>query len=451
MDYNNLKIFKIFGYEKNVLKSQLEKYPIYNDKEKIVLLDNFIGEIYDDFNSILSDYDFKKFINYLLEKKDNPQTLNFSNIFGSNSIISFDLENNIKKIIEIDDDNIFNNIIDKYSNIWINKKDIPLDPLTNLTLSNDEFNISKIIFNFMNNNLKNQISTKFYIISYKRLEKIISYLPKSNNYFTIILYNLNCRGNYKRTNLSNYKKNNISIKTLIDIKKIKSEKEGNFYELYLNILFKILIEHNKFEDFNEILNIIYCSSQLDLLDMINTIRPELINLDLVGLKKIIYYGRFNVFEFLFFNIPYVILDLLSKSNPLDISESDDFSYNEDIWDGAIWYEQECNKQIIGTRRHKELIDLILSICAEKNYLHVLFTNDIKKNWIDLALEYKLQTSYQDSSYFISYETLLEMLKLTFDITNKDSIQTHINMFGKKATWNWIKESGNENFLDLFFE
>ena len=451
MDYNNLKIFKIFGYEKNILKSQLENYPIYTDKENILLLDNFVNELYDDFNSILSDYDFKKFINYLLEKKDKPKTLNFSNIFGSNSIISFDLEDNIKKIIEIDDDNIFNNIIDKYSNIWINKKDIPLDPLTNLTLSNDEFNISKLIFNFINKNLNKQLSKNIYIFSYERLEKIISYLPKSNNYFTIILYNLNCMRVYRKKNLSEYKKNNISVKTLIDIKKIKSENEASFLELYLNILFKILIEHNKFEDLNEILNIIYCSSQLDLLDIINTIKPELINLDLIGLKKIIYYGRFKVFEFLFFNIPYVILDLLSKSNPLDISESDDFSYTEDIWNGTVWYERECDKQIIGNRKHKELIDLIFSICSEKNYLHVLFTDQIKKNWIDLTLEYKLQTNYQDSSYFISYDNLLEILQLSFDITNKDSIQTHIKMFGKKATWNWIKESGNENFLDLFFE
>lgn len=447
MTLNNLKIFKICSYESNKIKSLIDKLPIYSDKSKLFLLDNFIGELYDDFHSLIPDYKFKEYIEYVLTEKDKPEILSFRKLFKIDSVLPdliFD------DLIEIKDDNIFNNIIDKYSSIYINNKDIPLDPLTNLTLSNDEFNISELILKYI---LKKfcDFSKNIYIVNQNRLEKIISHLPKSNNYFTSIIYTLNLKRYRNHEVLSVYIKNNISEKTCIDIEKIENEKKNNFLELYLCVLFKILIEHDKFEDFGEILNILYCCSLLDLLEMINLIKPELISLDLVGLKKIIYYGRLKVFEFLFFNIPYVILDLLSKFNPLDISNSDEFSYTEDIWNGTIWYERESDKRIIGSRKHKELIQLIMSICAEKNYSHVIFTEDIKKNWINLALEYNLEKNFQDSSYFISYDKLLEMFQLSFDITNKDSIQIHIKMFGKNATWNWIKETGDENFLDMFFE
>ena len=446
-NYSNLKMFKIYSYESNILTSKLEKLPIYLDKTKLILLDNFIGELYDDLHYIINDYEFRKFITYLLEPKNKPETLYLTKLFDYGL---FQYDQYMQKLIEINDDEIFFNIINKYSSVYIGNKNIFLDPLVNLTLSNNEFNISKLIFNSMINNLNKQLSKKTYIISYDRLEKIVSYLPNSNNYFTKILYEFNYIRYINRINLSKYITNNITNKTKIDIKKIESEKKESFLELYIYVLFKILFEHNKFEDFGEILNIMYCSSCLELLDMIVTIKPELINLDLIGLKKIIYYGRFNVFEFLFFNIPYVIMDLLSKSNPLDITELVDISYTEDIWNGTVWYESENEKRIIGTRKHKELIDLIMSICAEKNYSHVLWTEDIKKYWINLALEYKLELNYQDSSYFISYDNLLELLELVFDSKNKDSIKSYYNMFGKKATWNWIKESCDENFLDLFF-
>lgn len=441
-NYSNLKMFKIYGWESNILNSQLEKLPLYLDKSKLLLLNNFIEELYNDFHLIIDDYNFRKFIKYLLEPKNKPEILNLTKLFN------YDLffEQHMHKLIEIDDA-IFSNIINKYSSIYIGNKDIPLDPLVNLTLSNDEFNISKLVFNYM----IDHINKKTYIISYTILEKIVSYLPKSNNYFTTILYNLNYVQYKNIKNLSECIKNNITNKTIIDIIKIKSKETNNFLELYMYILIKILIEHNKFKDWDEILNIIYCSSYLNLLDMINTIRPELISLDLIGLKKIVYYGRFEVFEFLFFNIPYVILDLLSKSNPLDLTGLEDISYTEDIWNGNILNIGENEKQIIGEKKHKELIDLITSICAEKNYPHVLWTEEIKKYWINLALEYRLNLVFQDSKYFISYDKLLELLHLSFDSKNKNSLQYHINMFGKKATWNWIKKTCDENFLDLFFE
>ncbi len=47
------------------------------------------------------------------------------------------------------------------------------------------------------------------------------------------------------------------------------------------------------------------------------------------LKKIIYYGRYKVFDILFNNIPHKILDILEKSNPFDIS-NDSFNYMNDV-------------------------------------------------------------------------------------------------------------------------
>ena len=153
MNYEHLIIFKIYGWESNNLKSLLEKLPLYTDNSKLTLLDNFIRELYEDFHYVLEDYDFKKFITYLLKPKNSLEELSLLQLFGT-SLIHNDC---IKNIIKLEDDKIFFNIIKKYSNIFINKIEIPLDPLTNLTLSNKEFNINSLIFNVMINNLNNYV------------------------------------------------------------------------------------------------------------------------------------------------------------------------------------------------------------------------------------------------------------------------------------------------------
>lgn len=452
-NYNKLKIFKLYSYDKNILLSMINKLPIYTDVSKLEIFDNFIDELYKDFNQLIPDFKFKEIIKYLLEPKNTPCTFSFYKLLDihMNSILC---ETFITNLIEIENDDIFYNIIKKYSNIYISSKDIQLDPSINLSPCLDEFNISETIFKYILKVNQDVFSKNIYITNYDRLEKIIEYLPISNYYFRNILYQLNFQNSSsfrKKYILTKYIENNITIKTKINIENILNEQKDNFSELYKYILIKILIEKNKFEDFNEIINIMYNCSYIDLLNIINVIRPELISLNLIGLKKIIYYGRLKVFEFLFENIPYIILDLLSKSNPFDITDLEDISYTEDIWDSKIWYERESEKVIIGRKQHKELIDLILKICAEKNYNHVIWTDEIKKYWISLALQYKLEINYQDSEYFIQYEKLLEIFNLKFELNNKESIQTHIKMFGKKSTWNWIKESSDENFLDLFFD
>ena len=176
-------------------------------------MDNFIGELYDDFHFLIPDYKFKEYIEYVLTEKDKPEILSFRKLFNIDSALPdliFD------DLIEIKDDNIFNNIIDKYSGIYIKNKDIPLDPLTNLTLSNNEFNISELILKYILKKFCN-FSKNIYIVNQNRLEKIISHLPKSNDYFTLIIYTLNFKRYRNHEVLSVYIKNNISEKTCIDI------------------------------------------------------------------------------------------------------------------------------------------------------------------------------------------------------------------------------------------
>ena len=447
MEYENLKIFTICKYESNKIKSLIENLPIYssistdiyNTNSNLVLLDNFIGELYDDFKDIIPEYKFCNFIEYLLKENDKPDILHFGKLLSSDLIYY--------SIINIEDPNIFNKIIDKYSNIFISNYTIPLDPKTKLTISNEKFNISYLIFKWIvvnnTNNNCDQIT-----LDYMKIQKIISHLSQSNYFCLTMIYKFNFIPNTK--NLSKYIEDNITCKTSINIEQIKKDEKKNFFKLYLYVWFKNFIEQNKFEDFNEILLKLYCGAHLEILELINVIKPNLIKLDLIMLQKIIYYGRFEVFEFIFFNIPHVILDLLSKSNPFDIVGLNDISYIDDIWNGQLYYENEKDNKFIGKRDHVKLIDLIFAICAEKNYHHVQWTWKIKKDWVNLALEYKSDIIGQDYYYFISYDELLKLLKLSFDIKNKESIQQHIDLFGKKATWNWITENSNENFLDLFF-
>ena len=51
-------------------------------------------------------------------------------------------------------------------------------------------------------------------------------------------------------------------------------------------------------------------------------------------------------------------------------------------------------------------------------------------------------------YFIKYSELVDIFELKFDFTNKQSIIQHIELFGKEATWDLIKNDCDENFLDL---
>lgn len=93
----------------------------------------------------------------------------------------------------------------------------------------------------------------------------------------------------------------------------------------------------------------------------------------------------------------------------------------------------------------------MSICGEKKYTHVVWTDDIKKYWIRRTIE--LNTIADESieyEYFVSYDELKNILGLDFNFENKESIKKHIELFGKDKTWEIIKSKCDENFLNLLF-
>lgn len=96
--------------------------------------------------------------------------------------------------------------------------------------------------------------------------------------------------------------------------------------------------------------------------------------------------------------------------------------------------------------------MILSIAKEKNYYHVAWTDEIKSQWIKMAISNDACEDYsQDSRYFVNYKELKEIFGYEFDFGSKESIKTHIELFGNSHTWEIIKSNSDEKFLDLLFD
>ena len=77
------------------------------------------------------------------------------------------------------------------------------------------------------------------------------------------------------------------------------------------------------------------------------------------------------------------------------------------------------------------------IAKEKNFVHIVLSEPIKKYWIDLTISYKNNDYNQSKFYFIDYDELLKIFNLTFDFTDKKSIIKHIELFGRKTTLTYI--------------
>lgn len=217
------------------------------------------------------------------------------------------------------------------------------------------------------------------------------------------------------------------------------------------MLAKLFVENNVFNNFNEILDIAYCRSALSFIEMVVVLRFDLLDIDLPMLKKIIYYGRFEVFEKIYWNVPWKILSILEANNPFDLTNCE-CDYTEDINGGSHWGNDERERRIIGKKEHKKLFDMILSIAKEKNYYHVAWTDEIKSQWIKMAISNDACEDYsQDSRYFVNYKELKEIFGYEFDFGSKESIKTHIELFGNSHTWEIIKSNCDEKFLDLLFD
>lgn len=441
--FEKYAFINLISWDKKTIIEKIINLPIYNDEKNLESFDNFITELYLDFKDIIPNYEFKDIIEYFLVKKNKPETIGYSKILSNRLISGSTINNFLKTNNQIQ----FENIIGKYSNIKLSDKQIPIDESIGITLCNKIYNISDLIISSHISDLTNTLSLKIEeLIPFERLLLIIKNCSKTKNYLLNLL-----RGNKY---LNNDEKKNfedtIIRKTIINLDEIKQEINSfDYNQIYHIIIIKLLLINEIYYDIKPILSNLYCSSSIVILEMIQILKPELLDIDLELLKKIVFYGRFEVFEFLFFHIPWKILDLMASSNPLDLSIDNDYIYIDDIWNGITWDNHENAKPIIGKKNHKDLINLIIEIAKERGVTHIYWTNQIKKNWITLAIEFKIISGvFQDMRYFIKYSELVDIFELKFDFTNKQSIIQHIELFGKEATWDLIKNDCDENFLDL---
>lgn len=425
-------------YDKKKIIDLIYSYDIYKTKENLVTLDNFICELHDDLFVFCSNYDFEKIINIFLTKNNYELQMSYSRIFDEIFMMStFCNEiHKYKNIIEIEDFELFQKIIIKYSNIKLSDKQIIFDPSTNIVVSNKNFNLSNVLLTKIidSRNIAELIS-KIYP---DKLELLLNNVKKNNSFLEKILFS-----NKYPESLNKYY-SDLLIKTKHDLDENTKSKE------LLIILVKMFIENNIFDNFTEILNIAYSRSYVSFIETVLLFKPDLLDINLNMLKKIMYYGRFEVFEKIYWHIPWKIHSILKDHNPFDFGDFY-YDYTYDIYGGSYWGRDEYDRTIIGKREHDKLFKLILSIAEEKNYIHVGWTEEIKTEWIKRAIEYESESDESLSyRYFISYEELKKIFRLEFDFTSKESIKKHIELFGKQHTWDMIKLKCKENFLDLLF-
>lgn len=417
---------------------------IYDDKNDLISIDNFICELYDDLIPFSNNWDFNRIIKLFFTRNNFQTQISYKKIF--NIIFTFseferdDEMSNYDKILKISDFELFKSIVKKYSNIKLSDKLVQFKSTTNIVVSDDNYNLSSLLMI----KIIIQINKNYdYIkkINSDKLELLLLNIKKTNIFLVQILLSNNYPNRLETIIIE------LINKTQIDFNDIK-QKEISF------VLAKLFVENDIFNDFNSILDVAYCRSALSFIEMVSILKSELLDIDLMMLKKIIYYGRFEVFEKLYYNIPWKILSILEKHNPLDLTNCN-FDYSDDINGGSFWGNDEHERKVIGKKQHKELCKKILSIAEEKNYSHISWTDEIKSQWIELVIsnENNVDQLYysQASLYFVDYTTLIEIFNYKFDFESRESIKNHIKLFGKLNTWKIIKSQCDEKFLDLLLE
>lgn len=442
---DNIKFIKpIFGeYDKKEIIDLISLCDIYKDNENLIKIDNFICELYEDLIPFSNVWDIKILIKKFFTKNNKQLIISYYILF--NEIFTFGLFNNtLEKYInflEITDFELFEKIINKYSNVKLTDKSIPIEPTTNIILSADNFNLSNILISRIINNICSPFGKENNIIKNLSLDKLkflFSNITKNNSYLKNILIN----NEYPNNTSSKIKE--LIVKTQIDFNNITSKE-------LIFVFSKLLVENNVFDNFYEILNIAYCRSALSFIEIIVELRFDLLDIDLPMLKDIIYYGRFEVFEKIYWHIPWKILSILEANNPFDLTDCN-CDYTEDINGGSHWGNNEYERKIIGKKKHKELFNMIISIVEEKNYSNVVLTDEIKSQWIKMAITNdSYENISQDSIYFVNYKELKEIFGYEFDFKSKESVSKHIKLFGKSHTWEIIKSNCDEKFLDLLFD
>ena len=452
MDFNQTNDFdlideefnKLLGYDKQIFLDLINGLDIYKDLNNLNKFKKFFLNFNKDFSKFISVYGIREKIYYLLKKESYNKKINYNDLLKHEYLTC----NYIKNILLLSDDEICY-LINKYNNISLNDDILPLDPITNLSIdSSNKFNLSNDIISFLSNSIDNESVVKF-----KILEILIKKISNTDFIIRNIINDLKL---YDLTDeLIKKTHDKITSKIEININELMSDdliSEEYSLAIIINIIiFKLIIENHNTLDCDIMLTKIYCSSNILLLEMIQILKPELLDINLLQLQKIIYYGRYKVFLFLMENIPWKIMDILSQSNPFNLEQTK-ISYIDDLWNFKRWHNDEFEKPIIGENdfNHEKLIEYILMIVVEKNYTHVCWTDEIKKYWINLSIDYKKNRNNQSTLYFIDYDKLLKIFNLSFDFTSKESIKSHIEIFGRKTTWEYLshKYKTDDSILDI---
>ena len=169
----------------------------------------------------------------------------------------------------------FEKIINKYSNVKLSDKIIPLDPSTKIILSDKNFNLANVVLKSIIDKFNSKIK-----IEQNKLEILMIYLDKINYFLSNLLYkNSWNRLHFNKKILSsknNEKYNDLINKMYVDIQNDQLD----------FVIIKILILNNVFNDFIEILDIIYSTSNIYVIKMLSILKPNLLDINLKLLKKL---------------------------------------------------------------------------------------------------------------------------------------------------------------------
>jgi hypothetical protein len=392
----------------------LEQCNAYNncnetDKKQIV---KFIDDIAEDFDLQVSyrlkdiidifDTDCCKYMSYL--------TI-FTNIYKYSGIMS--LTDNVDKL---------RYLIIKYNNVKIN---LPFN------VSDHSASLSLYLFNLIKENVRPH-SLKDHNKPFEIFKVLVPYLP---NQVSMVIGL--CYGTATIESLTDYA---FVIDDEYDMKKYS---KYNRNTLLFAKFFKLLIEHHTYdkEEFSKLLKLLYCRQDMISLNIIKQYKPELLSINTEQLVKIIFYGRNESMLFVIENLRNEFNEIIALHNPYDISLIDDSPIDiiSDIWNGWCWYNDECDKPLIGTFDFDEIVKLMNSNTS------CVFEYSLK---LKLLKELMNMERYEQI-YFVTIKKLIEMCDL--NILSKNDIKKIIESVGLTTAWELIKYLDDGNVLTLIVD
>ena len=389
----------------------LEQCNAYNncnetDKQQIV---KFIDDIVEDF-----DLKFSCRLKDIVDIFDTDRCKNmsyltiFTNVYKYYSVMQ--LTDNVDKL---------RYLVNKYNNVKI---DLPFD------VSDNSSSLSLYLFNLISENQRAH-SLKDHNKPFEIFKVIVPYLPNQVS-MAIGL----CYGTTIMESLTDY---TFVADDEYDLK--------NYNRYHRNALlsakfFKLLIEHHTYdkEEFSKLLKLLYCRQDMISLKIIKQYKPELLSINTEQLVKIIFYGRNESMLFVIENLRDEFNEIVSLHNPYDISLIDDSPIDiiSDIWNGWCWYNDECDKPLIGNFDFDKIIELMNSNTS------CVFEDSLK---LKLLKELMNMERYEQI-YFVTIKKLIEMCDM--NILSKNDIKKIIESVGLTTAWELIKYLDDENVLTL---